>query len=181
MAALPAMRLRSDTERKRLYGLAEDARSGSEVGSGIYTETSSEAVYEYLAETAGTLLDAGHNVILDATFLRAADRATALQIADSMGVAAVIVEIRAPDSELRRRLEKREQGSADVSEAGLDVLEFQRNAVEVLSAQERERRLVFENDRHGDIDELCRSIRRYREGAQRPGATPHSAKSFRRH
>lgn len=165
MADLPAIRLRSDAERKRMHGLAEDSHSGSDIAGGIYENASSQAVYEYLLQTAITLLNAGHDVILDATFLRSTYREAALLMADSGGFAAVIVDVRAPDTELLERLARREQDSADVSEAGAGVLDFQRSIVEPLAAAEIDRSIVFNNDGRG-VEKLSSSIRQYRERAR---------------
>ena len=69
MGAMPAVRVRSDIERKRMFGLEETESSSSAVGEGIYTPDPSRKVYGKLKDIAGALLAADHNVILDAAFL----------------------------------------------------------------------------------------------------------------
>src|SRR5690606_2008790 len=71
---LPALRARSDLERKRLAGLAERAASGSPVGGGLYDATGTARTYARLEAIAQEGLAAGFDWIADATFLRAADR-----------------------------------------------------------------------------------------------------------
>lgn len=159
MAALPAIRLRSDVERKRLFGLAETARTQSNINAGIYDPASSHDVYEHLVETADTTLDAGHNVILDAAFLLAEERTRALSMADMRGNAAFIVDVRAPLSLMRKRLQRREQETGEASEAGLNVLEHQLSTAEPLNARERERTIVHNNVDGSDIDKLVDCIR----------------------
>jgi predicted kinase len=100
-------------------------------------------------------------------------------MADTSGVAAAILDVRAPQNKLLQRLQTRARNAADVSEAGMEVLDFQRSTLEPLSAAEAERSIVFTNDGCGDIEKLCASIRRYRQGACRQGSIPHSVKSFR--
>jgi predicted kinase len=170
MAALPAIRLRSDVERKRLSGLSETADSGSDINKGIYTEHSSRDVYDHLLKLAKTILTARHHVILDAAFLHAADRNLALTMADSCGFAAVIVAVHAPISLMQERLQERGHNAIDASEAGLDVLEHQRSVAETPGAAELERTIVFENIGQPDIDDLVKDLQ---------AATRRSAKSSR--
>ena len=68
------LRLRSDVERKRLFGLASTARSGSTTNAGIYAPDAHALAYGRLRELAAMLLRAGWSVIVDATFLKRADR-----------------------------------------------------------------------------------------------------------
>lgn len=179
MATLPAIRLRSDVERKRMHGLAEHSRSDSDIGGGIYAESSKQAVYAHLLEKSGDILDARHNVILDATYLKAENRAAALSLAEERGYAAVIVDVQAPDQIAQQRLQRREQSSATVSEAGTDILDYQRSVMESLSTTEQQQTIAFNNDGQNDVNELRDAIRRFGEDYCRPGTTPHSAKSTR--
>ena len=158
MAALPAIRVRSDVERKRLFGLSETADSGSDINKGLYAEHSSREVYDHLLELAKTILTAEHHVILDATFLHAADRNLALTMADSCGFAAVIVAVQAPISVMQERLQERGRDGVDASEARLAVLEYQRSVAEAPAAAELERTIEFENVGQPDIENLLASI-----------------------
>ena len=49
---LPVIHLRSDVERKRLFGLAADAHTGSTLGSGIYFPQATDWTYERLHRLA---------------------------------------------------------------------------------------------------------------------------------
>jgi aminoglycoside phosphotransferase family enzyme/predicted kinase len=122
---LPAIRLRSDIERKRLHGLAADAQTGSGIDQGIYDRTASENVYRHLQSLAGTLLDAGHNVIVDATFLQQNRLVPFIELADTRSTHCFIIDCQAPESELRKRIAARERDRHDASEAGIKVLEKQ--------------------------------------------------------
>jgi aminoglycoside phosphotransferase family enzyme/predicted kinase len=125
MAALPAIRVRSDIERKRLFGLEETARSGSGIGAGIYAPTATTATYERLFTLADSLLEAGHHVILDAAFLKNGQRKSARSIAAAADLDAVLVYAEAPPDVLRERIEKRATLRDEASEADLAVLEHQ--------------------------------------------------------
>lgn len=125
MAALPAIRVRSDIERKRLFGLDETADSESGIGSGIYSPSASVETYERLFTLADRLLAAGHHVILDAAFLEKKQRVFAKSVASSLGVNSVLVCAEAPVDALRSRIERRARHRDEASEADLAVLEHQ--------------------------------------------------------
>jgi aminoglycoside phosphotransferase family enzyme/predicted kinase len=116
------IRLRSDVERKRLFGLAPLAASGSAPDGGIYTPEANTRTYARLLELAGALLRAGWPVIVDAAFLRRAERDAFRRLAGELGTGFGIVYCRATPDELRRRVAARR---GDASEATLEVLERQ--------------------------------------------------------
>jgi len=122
---LPAIRVRSDIERKRLHGLAADTHSGSDIDQGLYHRTASERTYRHLNSLAATLLDAGYSVIIDAAFLQQARLAPFIELADARSVRCVVIDCQASESELRKRIVAREQAHQDASEAGIEVLENQ--------------------------------------------------------
>jgi aminoglycoside phosphotransferase family enzyme/predicted kinase len=134
---LPAIRIRSDIERKRLKGLSALARSGSPVSEGLYTPGATELTYARLAELAATVVRAGFIVIVDATFLECARRGDFHRLADSHDVVFMIVEFVTPEAVLRSRVAERQQQGTDASEADLTVLEHQLRAVEPLGPNER--------------------------------------------
>lgn len=160
MASLPAIRLRSDVERKRLFGLSETASSHSEINEGLYTADSCHRVYTHLVTAARVLLNARHNVILDAAFLRASERDIALEMADLCRHQAVIVHVRAPAPLLQQRLQRRQRDAVDASEAGPEILDYQRASFEALSALELTRTIVFDNADGSDVNALAEAIRR---------------------
>jgi len=122
---LPAIRLRSDIERKRLHGLTGDARTGAEIDQDIYSHAASERTYQHLKTLAGTLLDSGHNVIVDASFLQKTRLEPFVALANDQSVRCFIIDCQAPESELRKRITTREHEQRDASEAGIEVLESQ--------------------------------------------------------
>lgn len=120
--ALGAVRLRSDVERKRLAGLAPLARTGAAPGEGIYGPEMTERTMARLRDLAGEVLAAGYPVVVDATFLDRRWRDAMAATAAGAGVPFVILEVRCPEAELRRRVAARQ---GDASEADLAVLEGQ--------------------------------------------------------
>jgi len=135
---LPAIRIRSDVERKRLAGLEATERASAEPGKGIYTAQYSEKTYGYLLELASQIVDAGYNVIVDATFLRQNQREKFRQLADVKSVAFHILNFSARTETLQQRIIQRTgQRSADASDADLAVLQKQLNSIEDFSADEK--------------------------------------------
>ena len=120
-AHLPAIHVRSDVERKRLFGLAPLAQSKSGLGSGLYTADATQRTYERLKEIAQLVLDAGFSVVLDATFLKHSQRA----MFEEMGKPYLILACEAPNEVLRARVALRHAAQTDAAEADLTVLEKQ--------------------------------------------------------
>ena len=142
-----AIRVRSDVERKRLHGLTAGERSGSELNAGLYTADASQRTYAHLAGLARTILAAGHTAVIDATFLRRAQRDRLRTLAAELGVPFVILAIEAAEETLRRRVVERERAARDASEAGLAVLAQQRAGAEPLGTDELVLALAIDGNR----------------------------------
>ncbi|WP_260291837.1 AAA family ATPase [Sedimenticola hydrogenitrophicus] len=149
----PAVRVRSDLERRRLAGIAAVGSSGSSPGGGIYTANLSARTYERLGALAGKIMEAGLVAIVDATFLHRADRQRFRRQAGDLGVPFVILDFRLPEATLRQRIELRRKQGDDPSEATLAVLERQLATAEPLTADELKSVVVVESD-HLPMDEI---------------------------
>ncbi|HEU0278114.1 MAG TPA: AAA family ATPase [Rhodanobacteraceae bacterium] len=122
---LHAIRLRSDVERKRLFGLAATADSQSAVGAGLYGADASARSYNRLADLARPILDAGYPIIVDAAFLARAQRDSFRGLAHEAAVPFRIVDCHADPVVLRDRIAARATDTAEPSEATTAVLEHQ--------------------------------------------------------
>ncbi|MFQ5548785.1 MAG: AAA family ATPase [Woeseia sp.] len=159
LSALPAVRIRSDIERKRLVGLGESADSGSGVAQGIYSEAVNRDVYRRLHRLAATTLRAGHDVILDASYLKSLDREHARRIAAASGAGVVFLHTTAPVSVLRDRILIRASGGRQPSEADIEVLEYQLDNVEELSPAEQGAAVEFDTREVVNAEDVCRRLR----------------------
>ena len=130
---LGAIRIRSDIERKRLFGFGANDDTGSSLEGGIYTADASAKTYEHICTIAKQIIEADFCVIVDATFLRQSQRYPLLEMAVSRPFRRVIVDCDAPVSELERRILQRAQ---DASEADLAVLHQQLDTREPITAAE---------------------------------------------
>jgi aminoglycoside phosphotransferase family enzyme/predicted kinase len=152
--ALGAVRLRSDVERKRLFALQPTDRVPSAVGQGIYQPDISRETYRRLHAAAYMVLDAGCPVILDATFLDKEQRELMRRLAQTSGAPFIILDVRAPDEVLRARILARHQDRSEISDADLQVLEYQLAHHEPLGAEELDHTLVVDNDDGLDLEQL---------------------------
>lgn len=130
------LRLRSDVERKRLFGLSALQRSGSSLDGGIYVAQAHERTYGRLHDLAQMLLLGGWSVVVDAAFLRRAERAQFQTLAQRCGAAFAILSPPVNLEHLRERIAARQAAGRDASEATLAVLEKQLGWIEPLDAQE---------------------------------------------
>jgi hypothetical protein len=128
-----AIRLRSDVERKRLFGLRMLASSSAQ-GLNLYTPDTTARTYAQLFKTARLALQAGWPVILDAAFLQRAQRQQALALAGELGAPFFILDCQAPPQLLRQRLLARQ---GDASEANAALLDTLSGTAEPLGTEER--------------------------------------------
>ena len=161
MWALPAVRVRSDLERKRLHGYGDTESSGSAIGQGIYTDTASNAVHERLAEITTVLAESGHNTIIDASFLKMAERKRFRDLATRLGATFLIIDANASKSELVARLQSRR---GDASEADVDVLEHQFSVADPLTTDELATTISINTEASAEIEACIRQIQN-RSGA----------------
>lgn len=132
-----AIRLRSDVERKRLFGLSPLDRSSGKMKAAVYGTETTRKTYERLQAIARQLLLLGYPVIVDATFLKRRQRDAFKRLAASFNVPFLILDVQAKPAALRKRIAARAVASDDVSEADLSVLEQQERDQEPLAPDER--------------------------------------------
>lgn len=118
--------IRSDVERKRLHGLSATAESESPIDGGIYSAQAFADTYSRLRDIACMVLRSGLPAIVDATFIRQQQRELFSRLAEELHVPLIILDFPLAEEGLRRRIEQRVQGATkDVSEATVEVLDYQ--------------------------------------------------------
>jgi predicted kinase len=129
-----AFQIRSDIERKRLFGYQSQENTGSGISSGLYTQEAGLKTYQRLAELAKTVIEAGFSAIVDAAFLKAEQRNLFRQFAIENHVQFFIIDFQASSEELCRRIRERQH---DASEATVEILhQQQQSAQPLLGAEE---------------------------------------------
>ena len=117
-AAPGAVLLRTDTERKAVQG----ADPQTHLATSAYTPDARAAIYERIISRAQNILKTGHSVLIDATFLDAADREKATAVATITGAAMHRLWLDAPLDILIDRVTARR---GDASDADADVVRAQ--------------------------------------------------------
>ncbi len=153
---LPGIRIRSDIVRRELTGLGRERSSGSALGSGLYSAAIGKAVYARLLELMRALAAAGEAVIVDATFLAAAERAEFQASAAAGGYDCIVVQCEVPRYLLEQRVVERLASETDPSEATLEVLHRQLGIFEPPRADEQVIRV--RTDREVDMARLVEEI-----------------------
>lgn len=157
LAPAQAIRLRSDVERKRLFGLRADEASAAR-GQQIYDADANRKTLAELARRARLSLQAGYPTIVDATFLHRHERDCMRELARSCGVPFTILECEAAPAVVLQRLSSRR---GDASEATVDLLPAQWSSREPLAAQERSETLTVRTDAPIDFQRLALRWRRH--------------------
>jgi len=156
--ALGAIRLRSDLERKRLYGEPTE-RHDVAVNAGIYSAEATDATYERLHSLAEAALNAGFSVVIDATYLKQSQRQAAWQVAESTGVPFIILACEAPDAVIEQWLTQRQAEGGDPSDATMAVVKAQQASRERLSESEQLLSRLINTPEAGNLDALVGAIR----------------------
>ncbi len=156
--ALGAIRIRSDIERRRMFGLDETSRTHSDVAHGLYAPAATVETYTRLATLAEQILRANYPVIVDATFLNRQERQTFHEVAKQYNVPFHILNFHASDDALRRRIAERSKGDPDASEATLEVLVYQLKCREPLDSDERRFTIDVDTEDPHHLSDLSRRI-----------------------
>lgn len=118
---LRAAVLHSDVRRKTMAGVKPTTRVKDDYESGLYSPQRKRATYRSLLEDAIEGLQAGHSVIVDATFSRRAYRSEFVDAAARLGLPYYVVHVTSSDEVVRERLVRREREGRSASDADLAV------------------------------------------------------------
>ncbi|MBK1717719.1 AAA family ATPase [Thiocystis violacea] len=156
---LPLIHLRSDVERKRLFGLGELARTTSRLNNGIYFPSATDWTYDRLHRLADGILASGYDVLVDATFVARPRRERFHDLARRHRAGFGILALEAPLDVLRERVMRRLACGEDASEASLAVLERQHASRQCLSERERTHAVIVDTSREPSFPEVLARIR----------------------
>jgi predicted kinase len=159
VAGLPAVRIRSDVERKRLFDQEAGSGQRSGLGEGMYSSRATTDTYRRLLELADTISDACQAVVVDATFLEREQRRRFRELARTRGLPFLILSIEAPEPLLRERVARRLAAGTDPSEATLAVLEAQLARREPLDAEEEALTLHIDTSQEWSAERLLAAVR----------------------
>lgn len=132
-----AIHIRSDVERKRIFGLSP-LESSRRADTDIYTDAANELTFSELESLARLLISRGLGVIIDATFIERDLRERFEAIAVEMGIPWRIVNCTASEDVIRKRLATR---VSDASEAGFEQFLDQRRRFDAFTAIEMDQKV----------------------------------------
>ncbi|SEQ94905.1 hypothetical protein SAMN05421690_100437 [Nitrosomonas sp. Nm51] len=162
-----AIRVRSDVERKRIFGLLDNTsttnsrsntdRANAHYGTPphIYSPEASTKAYAKLSILAEDILEAGFPVILDAAFLKHKERLSFQELAQNRQLPFIILSVNASPDTLRRRIRARPKG---ISDADISVLEHQLKTSEPLHEDELPYVITVDTEQNLNLDELAMAI-----------------------
>ncbi|ERI50269.1 hypothetical protein N878_09330 [Pseudomonas sp. EGD-AK9] len=156
--ALGTIRLRSDVERKRLFG-EQDATHQGQLADGIYSADASAATYARLHQLARQTLQAGFPVVIDATYLKAEQRRAASEVAEQTGAPFLILDCQAPEAVIAGWLAQRQSEGRDPSDATLEVIQAQQATREALDDDELAHSKRVDTHDSASLDSLVERIR----------------------
>jgi aminoglycoside phosphotransferase family enzyme/predicted kinase len=131
-----AIRLRSDLERKRHFGLTPMLRPSRDQHKTLYCDSAHHATYARLRQLSRCILRAGYPVVVDATFLKEDERTIFRNLARREGATFGILDCHADQVTLHQRVADRMARGDDASDADIAVLEHQLACHEPLSVNE---------------------------------------------
>jgi aminoglycoside phosphotransferase family enzyme/adenylate kinase family enzyme len=152
-----AVMLRTDIERKRLFGLKPE-ESSKHSKFDIYTEKATVDTYEKLTEIASFLLQHNIPVVIDGASLKKQERDLCSRVALDLNVSYLFVKCMAPDDVLKNRIIKRQSISTDASEATTDLIEQQHNWEEPFSDHEKKRSILLNTDNDSWPEQLLKDL-----------------------
>jgi len=155
LESMGAIRMRSDIERKRLFGIEAGANSKAGIDEGLYSAEAGIKTYDKLEQLSASVLQAGFSVIVDAAFLKYEQRQPFMQLAQEKQIPFVILEFTAVADTLRQRIRDRVD---DVSDADLSVLEHQLATTGLLHDDELSCLITIDTEKDFDANKLVEQI-----------------------
>lgn len=155
-----AVRIRSDIERKRIFGIGETERISSDSDVALYSAKASQQTYDQLESLATYVINAGFPVIVDAAFLKAEQREQFRQLAGRSGIPFRILSCTAPADELVARVETRWIQNRDVSDASVAVLQMQLSSDSGISNEPADELIAVNTADEASISEAVAEVTR---------------------
>ena len=157
---LGPIRIRSDVERKRLYGIAPNDHPSPIEAALIYNENATKKTYNILTTLCAEILDSGLSVIIDATNLRQWQRDVIQTVANERGVPSCIAFCEASMSVIQKWTQKRAMEGVDASDADLNVVFKQIKTLEPLNEEELKQTITIHSSILEETNRLVSKIKK---------------------
>ena len=155
---LDAIVMRSDVERKRLFGLSAAQAAADSYQQGIYSQQATADTYNRLAELSADIIESGYSVIVDATFSDSQQRRNFQQLARNKDCCFVMLDLKVPETILQQRILQRQ---GDVSDADLSVLQQQLSCWQSLGEDEMPDTITVQAEKSVEPEQLAGQIRQH--------------------
>ena len=143
---LGAIQIRSDVERKRLFGCWPASPNNAVSNPEMYSASATVQTYHRLQDLTREIVGHGYSVVVDAAFLARSNRHSFVTLAHDLGVSVRIVSCTASDETLKQRIRERLSRGDDPSDANLQVLEKQLELREDLTSEEIKLRFCVDTE-----------------------------------
>jgi predicted kinase len=137
--------LSSDVVRKTLTNTL-DLHVRVAYGSGIYNKDTTAKTYAEMIKKAERQIESGQGAILDATFLRKSDRRHIASITERWNIPLIVIECRASDDIIRKRLVERAVEGNDASDGRWIIYESQKLLAEPIVEFPPQKHLLLDTD-----------------------------------
>jgi uncharacterized protein len=134
----------SDVTRKRLADVPQAEHRFEEFDSGIYSSGFTRWTYDAMFERAGELLSKGVSVVLDASFIKSAERLRAKSLAGEKGARFFVLECRLGDDLTRQRLAER-LAKGSVSDGRWEIFLAQKKTFEPVAEISEANRVIIDS------------------------------------
>ena len=122
---LGAQLISSDLERKRLAGVPAHSRVYVPFGQGLYSIEMSKKVYQSMHNSAERLTETGLDVVLDASYMRHAEREAVIRVAERAGAEVLFVLVEADRDTVLKRLGRRKASGRSMSDGRPEIYDDQ--------------------------------------------------------
>ena len=136
--------INSDVLRKEIAG--KSGRQFAAYGEEIYSATMTEKTYKKMARTAEQQIAQGKGALLDATFLRRAQREKFVRLAGKHKIPLLLIHCSASDQTTQERLAHRQAQGQDVSDGRWEIFLRQKDAFESFDDIEFSARLELDTE-----------------------------------
>ena len=157
--------INSDVIRKAIAG--QSGRQSFAYGEGIYSATMTEKTYKKMARAAEQLIAQGKGAILDASFVRRAQRENFVRLAGKHKIPLLLIHCSASERTTQERLARRQAQGQDVSDGRWEIYIQQKDSFEAIGEITPNARLELITDAPADIlAGTCEIFLRARLGAE---------------
>ncbi len=148
--------IKSDIIRKKISGISPFKKVIVPYGTGIYSESKSEEVYEKMLEIADNYLKKGKSVIIDASFLKRKWREKAKEIAFKNNAKFYIFVPFCNEEKIKERLLKRKR---DVSDGRWEIYIKQKENYDEIDEDEKKYTIFIDNNKEKkEVEKFLKSF-----------------------